>query len=227
MTTQFKICGLRDARHAIFAAELGAHFLGFVFVDGVRRQLTPQRAAEIISEYRRDGRSEGPKVVGLFANQPIDFVNDVAALCALDFAQLCGDETPEYWEQVNPAIIKQIKVRTDTEDVSDRDEAIAITQSRVDDVLTLGHMALLDAYEPGQLGGTGTTFDWSIAAAVARDSAIVLAGGLSPDNVDLAITKVAPWGVDVSSGVESEPGKKDFGLMKSFVEAVQKAEFLT
>jgi phosphoribosylanthranilate isomerase len=210
---KLKICGLREVEHALVAAESGADFLGFVFVEGVRRQLTPERGAEIIAGYRKKQGPGGPRLVGLFANQPVDFVNRVAADCGLDYAQLCGDERPDYWERIEPGIIKQIKVRPGIADAIER------TRARVDEVIAAGHRALLDAYEPGHLGGTGTSFDWSIARAIASDREIVLAGGLTPDNVGEAITRVAPWGVDVSSGVETD-GVKDDSKIRAFAAAV-------
>ncbi len=212
--TRLKICGLREVEHALVVAEAGAEFLGFVFVEGVRRQLTPERGAEIIAGYRKKQGLGGPKLVGLFANQPADFVNRVAADCGLDYAQLCGDERPEYWERIEPGIIKQIKVRPGIADAIER------TNSQVDEVIAAGHRPLLDAYEPGHLGGTGTSFDWSIARAIASDREVVLAGGLTPDNVEKAITTVAPWGVDVSSGVETD-GVKDEAKIRAFAAAVR------
>ncbi len=215
--TRLKICGLRESGHALVAAESGADYLGFVFVEGVSRQLTPECGAEIIAEFRSECGSDGPKLVGLFANQPADFVNRVAADCGLDYAQLCGDERPEYWSQVATGIIKQIKVRVDGDD---RDAAIARTVVRVDEVLAAGHRALLDAFEPGHLGGTGRSFDWAIAKAVAHDRQVVLAGGLTPENVEEAIATVVPWGVDVSSGVETD-GTKDESKIRAFAAAVR------
>ena len=214
--THLKICGLRDPRHALVAAEAGADLLGFVFVEGVRRQLTPEQGAEIIAQYRSAHGSGGPKLVGLFANQSADFVNQVAADCGLDFAQLCGDERPDYWDRVTPGIIKQIKVRP----ANSVDETTRQTLERVDEVIAAGHRALLDAYEPGQLGGTGTSFDWAIARAIAEQRDIVLAGGLTPENVAEAITTVGPWGVDVSSGVETD-GIKDEAKIRAFATAVR------
>lgn len=223
--TRLKICGLREAKHALAAADSGADYIGFVFVEGVRRRLIPARGAEIISQYRieRDRREQGPNgpgLVGLFANQPVDFVNEVVERCGLDYAQLCGDEPPGYWDQVQTKIIKQIKVRIDGPAL---DEAVERTKKRVDEVLSAGHRALLDAYEPGALGGTGTAFDWSIAKAVAHDREVVLAGGLTPENIGEAIATVSPWGVDVSSGVETD-GIKDEARIRAFAAAVRAAD---
>ena len=111
--TLFKICGLRDPDSAVVAAESGASFLGFVFVEGVRRQLLPEQGAQVISNYRKALGSEGPKLVGLFANQPADFIDSVAKLCRLDYAQLCGDEPPDFWSELSIPVIRQVKVRDD------------------------------------------------------------------------------------------------------------------
>ena len=212
--TSLKICGLSQADDALLAAELGADFLGFVFVPGVRRQLSEERAKAIIQEYRGRMSGGGPRLVGLFANQTVADVNRTVGICGLDLAQLCGDEPPEFWEQVEAPIIRQIKVREE----ASRDETVATVMRNIDEVVSRGHMALLDSHERGSLGGTGLTFDWSIAAEVASHSDFLLAGGLTPDNVDTAIEAVSPWGVDVSSGVEtngSERRKEDRCLCRA------------
>jgi phosphoribosylanthranilate isomerase len=240
--TRFKICGLRDPRHAIAAADSGASFLGFVFVHGVRRQLTEQQAAAIIAEYRRQRGQGGPKLVGLFADQPLDEVNRIVKACSLDYAQLCGDEPPGYWPQVAVPIIKQIKVRTSPSPLEgeglraatprrgrgyqgkeDMDAIIEHTLRRAEQVLAVGHKVLLDSYEPGHLGGTGRTFDWAVAREVAKRHDVVLAGGLTPDNVERAVGTVHPWGVDVSSGVETG-GVKDESKIRAFADAVRHAD---
>lgn len=198
--TRFKICGLRDTDNAVVAAESGADFLGFNFVPGARRRLEVDRALDIIREYRRRRGEGGPRLVGLFADQPLDEVDRTIERCGLDLAQLCGDEPPEYWEAVSAPVIKQVKVRDD----GDIAQAIDETLRRVGEVVGSGHMAMLDKYEAGAKGGTGRTFDWSIAAEVARHHDFLLAGGLNPQNVAQAIETVGPWGVDVSSGVETD-----------------------
>ena len=218
--TSFKICGIRDPDSAIVAAESGASMLGFVFVEGVRRQLTPERAAEIIAEFRARRAPAPypahPKLVGLFANQPADFINRVARQCGLDYAQLCGDEPFEFWAQLDIPVIRQIKVRDDLP----RQEAIAATQRGVCEACETGNQALLDKYEPGKLGGTGATFDWTIAREMSNIHSIILAGGLTPDNVANAIRAVRPSSVDVSSGVETD-GVKDHAKIRAFAAAVE------
>jgi phosphoribosylanthranilate isomerase len=186
------------------------------FVPGVRRQITPERAREIIAEVRDSMGNEGPRLVGLFANQPIDEVNDIVRRCGLDMAQLCGDEPPDYWERVEADVMKQIKVR---------DDSLADTLSSVESVVRAGHIAMLDRYEKGALGGTGRTFDWDIAQRIAERYPVVLAGGLTPDNVARAIAEVSPWAVDVSSGVETD-GDKDPVKIRRFTSEVTRADGL-
>ena len=229
--TRFKICGIRDLSSALVAAEVGAELLGFVFVEGVRRQLQPDEGAKIIAEFRRSVRSriksgtgselvEGrlPKIVGLFANQSPQFVNDVTRLCGLDHLQLCGDEPPEMWDLLDARVIRQVKVREDLPRKQSLEEACR----KVEEALDAGHRVLLDKHEAGQLGGTGIVFDWSLARDIAKDYRVSLAGGLTPDNVAEAIDTVRPWAVDVSSGVETN-GVKDPAKIGAFAAAVRAA----
>ena len=213
--TRLKICGLRDPDNALVAVESGADFLGLNFVPGVRRQIPPERGCEIVGRVRASTEGDGPRLVGLFADQPLDEVNDIVRRCGLDLAQLCGDEPPEYWARVEADVIKQIKVR---------DDSLEDTLSSVERVVQAGHIAMLDRYEKGAQGGTGHTFDWGIAQKVAERFPVVLAGGLTPDNIARAIVEVGPWGVDVSSGVEQSAGKKDYDLMHRFIDAVHRAD---
>ncbi len=217
--TRFKICGLRDAPNSLVAAESGADFLGFNFVEGVRRQLEPSEGDEVISEFRMSFDGDAmPKIVGLFANQTAEFVNGVAHRCGLDYAQLCGDEPPEFWNDLAVPVIRQVKVREDLW----RSDAVSAATRQVAEALDAGHMALLDKHQPGALGGTGKTFDWNIAREVAPDHAVLVAGGLHPQNVAEAIRIAAPWGVDVSSGVETG-GVKDAEKIRAFASAVKRA----
>ncbi len=217
--TRLKICGLRDVGSALVAAGAGADFLGFVFVPCARRQLTVEEAKAVIDGYRRCRGSEGPRLVGLFADQPIEVVNHTVECCGLDFAQLCGNEPPEYWQEVGARVIKQVKVR----EHGAVEGAVAETLARVKEIVCRGHIALLDKYEAGSPGGTGRSFDWTIAREVAKRHDIVLAGGLSPENVGRAIRMVGPWAVDVSSGVESE-GVKDPRKIRAFAGQVARAD---
>ena len=220
--TRFKICGLRDSASAMAAAKSGADLLGFVFVEGVRRQLLPEIGLAVISEFRDSMDGGGPAIVGLFANQPAEFVNRVARLCALDYAQLCGGEPPEMWERLEVPIIRQVKVREDLP----RACALDMMNRQVEEALRAGHHVALDKHEAGRLGGTGSTFDWNLALGVASRNRALLAGGLTPDNVGDAIRVARPWGVDVSSGVETG-GVKDAAKIRAFAEAVRSADRLS
>lgn len=215
--TKFKICGLRDADNALAAAEAGADFLGLNFVPGVRRQITTEQAGAIVERLRAE-LERVPPLVGLFANQPLDEVNDIVGQCGLDLAQLCGDEPKGYWGQVGAPVMRQIKVRDDVP----TDAAVETATRQIEEVIGSGCTPMLDKFERGHLGGTGRTFDWRVAGELAGRYDLVLAGGLTPDNVARAISEVGPWCVDVSSGVETG-GVKDAAKILRFAEEVRKA----
>ena len=202
--TKLKICGLRDVGNAVAAAEAGADFLGFNFVPGARRRLEVEDARNIIREYRRLRGNGGSRLVGLFAGQPLEEVESTVESCGLDMVQLCGDERPEYWDLLSMPAIVQVKVREQRA----LSEAVSDTSLLVGEAVDHGQMALLDKYEAGVKGGSGRSFDWSIAEAIAKGHDFLLAGGLTPENVGGAVKTVHPWGVDVSSGVETD-GIKD------------------
>ena len=214
--TQFKICGLRDADNALVAADAGADFLGFAFVPGVRRQLLLDDARAVIDELRRRCDGTPPRLVGLFADQPADEVNSTVAACGLDLVQLCGRESRDYMRLIPTPVVKMVKVR----DEDGLEEATSRTIRDADELAADGHRVQLDKYEAGAKGGTGRTFDWRVAARVAERHDIMLAGGLNPENVRRAIDVVSPWGVDVSSGVETD-GVKDPARIRAFAAAVK------
>lgn len=200
-----KICGITNAADGIVAAEAGADLLGFVFCDESPRYITPEAAAQII-------RQLPPFVVkvGLFVNAPEEDVMRAITVCGLDMLQFHGNETPEYCRQFGLMTIKAFRIR-------DAGSLDALEKYPTD-------AWLLDAYTPGKLGGTGEVFDWDLAiAARGRGRPIFLAGGLNPDNVAEAVRRVRPYGVDVSSGVESAPGKKDQAKVRAFVRAAKAA----
>ena len=212
--TGIKICGLRDVEAALTAADSGADFLGFAFVPGVRRQLTLEQGRAVISRVAAELGADCPALTGLFANQAVDEVNHIIEECSLEYAQLCGSERPDYWDQIRASVIKQVRVKPD--------DSAESTLARVREISVQGRRAQLDAYERGALGGTGRSFDWNVAARVSQEYDIVLAGGLSADNVADAIRQVRPWMVDVSSGVEAN-GVKDPTKIREFARAVQSA----
>lgn len=199
---KIKICGITNLEDALAAVAAGADALGFVFHPKSPRHIFPEQAKAII-------RLLPPFVqtVGLFVDESTETVNAVADQCGLDIIQLHGDDTPEYCETINRRIIKAFRVKAIT-------CLEPMQQYRV-------AACLLDAWSPSAHGGTGRTFNWEIAACAAQAGRIILAGGLTPDNVAEAIGKVAPYGVDVSSGVESAPGKKDHALVAAFIQAAR------
>jgi phosphoribosylanthranilate isomerase len=200
-----KICGITNLADGLAAAEAGADALGFVFCAQSPRLIAPESAAEII-------RQLPPYVVkvGLFVNAPEDDVLHTIAVCGLNVLQFHGDESPEYCLQFGLMTMKAFRIR---------------------DAESLNHLEkyptdawLLDAYTPGKLGGTGHAFDWSLAVeARGRGRPIFLAGGLNPGNVAEAVRQVRPYGVDVSSGVEAAPGRKDHDKVRAFIRAAKSA----
>ena len=214
-TTRIKICGLRSAEAAIVASNSGADFLGFNFVDGVRRQLQPEQGVQIISDYKR-GRdhSQAPGLVGLFRNQNATWVNGTAAQAGLDYVHLCGNEDDEYLAQMNLPIFRQVRVRQGTT----REELDTLVAPHLD----ADRVVVLDRYDRDTPGGSGLSFDWATAEGVANRDNVLLAGGLNPENVQSAIAQLSPWGVDVSSGVETD-GVKDPDRIRAFISAVRNA----
>lgn len=215
---EFKICGLRSLEHALAAADAGASLLGFVFVPGVRRRIPVEQACSIIQAVREQRGSSCPRIVGLFANQPLQEVNRTVQRCSLDFAQLCGDEPPDYWDNVDAWVMRQVKV----DDGLPPKTAVSTALNEIEEVVNRLHLTLLDKRLKGALGGTGHTFDWGIASEIARRHPVFLAGGLAPDNVRQAIDTVRPWGVDVSTGVETD-GVKDTAKIAAFAKMVRAA----
>ncbi len=215
---EFKICGMRSLEHALAAADAGASLLGFVFVPGVRRQVSVEQAREVISSARELRGANCPRIVGLFANQPLQEVNKIVKQCDLNFVQLCGDEPPDYWDNVDAWVMRQVKV----DDSLPRKTAVSTALNEIEEVVNRLHLTLLDKRMKGALGGTGHTFDWGIASEIARRHPVFLAGGLAPDNVRQAIETVRPWGVDVSTGVETD-GIKDTAKIAAFARIVSAA----
>ena len=215
---EFKICGLKSLEHALAAADAGASLLGFVFVPGVRRQVSVEQARDVIWRTRELRGANCPRIVGLFANQPLREVNKIVKQCDLDFAQLCGDEPPDYWDNVDAWVMRQVKV----DDSLPGETAVSTALGEIEEVVNRLHLTLLDKRLKGALGGTGHTFDWGIASEIARRHPVFLAGGLAPDNVRQAIDTVRPWGVDVSTGVETD-GVKDTTKIAAFAKMVRAA----
>ncbi|HEV2209863.1 MAG TPA: phosphoribosylanthranilate isomerase [Verrucomicrobiae bacterium] len=205
MSVIVKICGLTNEADALAAANAGADALGFVFYESSPRHVSVERAREIVR------RLPAPVVkVGVFVNAPEELVLRALSECGLNLLQFHGDEPPEYCSQFGIMSMKAFRIR----DAASL-EAVALYPTDA---------WLLDAYSAEVVGGTGATFNWELARTVqGRGRPIFLAGGLTPENVATAIQQVQPYGVDVSSGVETSPGKKDQQKVEAFIHAAKGA----
>ena len=198
MNVRVKICGITNSEDAHAAVEYGADALGFVFAKSPR-QITKEQARDIIAELP-------PFVspVGVFADEKADMIKEICDFCGIQTVQLHGNEQPSYLKELEGyKLIKAFRVKEE------------------DDLKQLAnykpHAFLLDSYVKGVMGGTGVSFNWEIARQAHKYGTIILSGGLTPKNVKEAIQMVKPYAVDVSSGVESSPGKKDKSLLKRFI----------
>ena len=214
-STRIKICGIRDKTHALAAVEAGADFVGLVFVPS-QRQVSPAQAREIASAVKRS--SKITKVVGVFVNAPSSQVNELADFCALDWVQLSGDESWEYCREVAKPVIKAIRI-----DRQSPEELYAELSAGSKLLPAQEFITLLDSRVEGKYGGTGESFDWNLVQKVAKGFPVIIAGGLDSKNVARLIEIVAPWGVDVSSGVETG-GVKETSKIEAFIGAVRKAD---
>lgn len=214
-----KICGIGAPADACAAAAAGADYIGMVFVPERRRRITPGDAREIVDAVRALG-VPAPRMVGLFADQPLAEVNDTIARCGLDAVQLCGRESAEYAAGVDGQTIKVIHVPASANAPDD----IPGLAERIHEYDAAGCLVTLDRLVEGVQGGTGLSFNLEVAASLSRrGSPFLLAGGLTPANVGRAISIVRPWGVDVSSGVETL-GRKDRRKIQRFVTNARDAD---
>ena len=218
-----KICGITNLVDALVAVEAGADYLGFIFYPESKRAITPQAAQAIVEVLRLEG--DCPFLVGVFVNETAERMADILDMCDLDFAQLSGEEVPALigepdspifgvaYKALRPASLTEAEV--DAEWFLPPNYEAEIKRQRGDG----GRPSILiDTFHPTLRGGTGETGDWSISAKLAQDiPGLMLAGGLTADNVAEAVRQVQPYGVDVASGVEASPGKKDHELVRRFV----------
>jgi phosphoribosylanthranilate isomerase len=210
--TKIKICGITNLNDAIAAIEAGADMLGFNFYSKSPRFIDIGLCRGITSRLRN--RYANIVFVGVFVNMPTAEVYATIETCGLALAQLHGDEAPQDITSLNGHAFKAIRL-------SVLSSALASAGNSVSPLLSVDHPALLvDAAVKGVYGGSGVVADWAAAAELSKRFPLLLAGGLTPENVAEAVRQVQPWGVDVASGVEASPGKKDFNKMKRFVEAV-------
>jgi phosphoribosylanthranilate isomerase len=201
---KIKICGITTLDDALAAAQHGADALGFNFYKKSPRHIEPEKAAEIISQL--------PPIilpVGLFVNEREEKVLEIQRLTCIQTLQFHGDESAEFCQRFGSRIIKAFQVK-------DRESIKHMAQYHVG-------AFLLDSYRDGQRGGTGMTFDWHLAVVAKTFGRVILAGGLTPENVAEAVKLVQPYGVDVTSGVEREPGVKDHAKLRKFITEVRRA----
>jgi phosphoribosylanthranilate isomerase len=201
---KIKICGITNLEDAMAAAEDGADALGFIFYKKSPRYVEPSKAAEIIHQLP-------PFItpVAVFVNEREEKIRDIQFTTGIKVLQFHGDERPEFCDRFATRVIKAFQVK---------------------DKESIKHMAhyhvgafLLDSYKDGERGGTGTTFDWHLAVVAKTLGRVVLAGGLTPENVAEAVKLVQPYGVDVAGGVEREKGIKDHAKLKKFITEVRRA----
>lgn len=240
--TLVKICGLRDAATAVETAKAGADFIGLVFAESKRR-VTPQECYDIV-EAIKAGRAQGreatfggpargevsarswfgawaaaieqsaarwrPLIVGVFAGMTAEEVNDIADAAGIDLVQLSGGEDDDFVRRVERPVLRVVHVRE------------GMTADDIEDRFHPGTPAglMLDTGSNAALGGTGEAFDWGLAAEIAPRTPLLLAGGLTPENVAGAVASCEPWGVDVSTGVETE-GVKDIQKIRAFIRAAK------
>ena len=233
-----KICGVTRPEHAEAAIDAGAAFVGLLFAEQSKRRVTVEQAKRIVCAVRGDAPSVsplaltgdgpwfhkcatalneqleegGPLIVGVFANQPVALVNAIAESVGLDLIQLSGTERWDTCLQLHRPVIKTVRTEPGV-------PTAAMRQSLEPG---MAHLLHVDAFVQGEMGGTGVTAAWDVATALACDLPIMLAGGLTPENVEDAIMRVRPWAVDVSSGVESG-GVKDVTLIRAFTKAARAA----
>ena len=201
-STKIKICGITNIEDAQVAANYGADALGFIFYNQSKRYVEPQVAKAIIAQV-----PPFIKTVGVFVNQSLEEIIKIRQEAGIDVAQLHGDENVEFCRSIPFRSIKVIRVKGK----SDLNEVAQYPDQAI----------LFDTYSDEEYGGTGRSFDWEILKGLSLPNKIILSGGLTPDNVLEAVKIVRPYAVDVSSGVEDRPGKKDYMKIKRFIEAIK------
>lgn len=206
MTVQTKICGITNIEDALVAVAAGADAIGFILYRKSPRYIEPMMVKQIVAQLP-------PFVVpvGVFVNEEIKIVRDLMDDCGLALAQLHGEETATYCRELSRPVLKVLRLK-------DRSTFLALAEFQ-------GRAGVrgfvLDACSDEAYGGTGQVIDWSLAREAARAATVILAGGLTPENVRQAVRAVQPYGVDVSSGVEVAPGKKDHEKVRAFLRAVK------
>ncbi len=206
MTPRWKVCGVVDAGVARDAVDAGADAIGFVFYPPSPRAVTAEQAAAIAAELPRETWR-----MGVFVDAPRDEIERTIDTVGLDFVQLSGDERPAAAEGLSRHAFKALRLDSDTTVEEARELAAPFASCTL----------LVDTAVAGEYGGTGRKANWGAAAALARDHRLMLAGGLTADNVAEAIATVEPWAIDVSSGLETKPGRKSSRLIQEFAAVLE------
>lgn len=200
-----KVCGITNAEDASTAVQMGADALGFIFAKSPRR-IRPQKARDIIQRM-----PPFVTTVGVFVDQDLGAIRKIMEFCRLDMVQLHGDESPAFCRKLAPHAVKAFRLK-DAQSL----EPMALYRGKV-------RALLLDTFQEGIAGGTGATFDWRLAReAMDLGMPVILSGGLGPSNIKQAVTMVRPYAVDVNSGIEKSPGKKDPALIRALMEQIQR-----
>lgn len=202
--TKIKICGMTREEDALRAAELGADFIGFIFVPSSPRYVEPERAAAIAARVRE--REKPPRLVGVFQDSSPDYIKEIASITGVDLVQLHGAETDDEIREIGIPCVKTLRVGDTLPDTHATPNAAWL---------------LFDTWDERRSGGTGRRFDWSLLALYERSKPFFLSGGLNPDNIVAAISLVRPDAIDLATGVESEPGIKDHGKMEKLFERIR------
>ena len=202
LIVKVKICGITNYVDAVAAVDMGADMLGFNFYPESPRFLTPEKAAGIISKL-----PAFVDIAGVFVNAPLEQIQETISRCQLNWVQLHGDEDPEFcklFRTINVRTMKALRIK-EQNDIQQADNYFT-------------DAVLLDAFHPEKYGGTGVSFDWNIIGHIGKR--VFLAGGINPDNAAAAV-KLGVYGIDICSGIEAEPGRKDHNKMKELFENIR------
>lgn len=208
--TRVKVCGITSLEDARFLSGAMADYLGFIFHEPSPRSIDPARAGAIINWI------EGPETVGVFVNHPLDELNEIVRQCGLDMVQLHGTESPDYCHLIEQPVIKVIHV--------EEGDSVESVVDRANSYLDAADYLMFDHRVGDTWGGTGTPFNWAVLETVSRELPIFLSGGLNPDNIADAVRTVRPFAVDVNSGLELEPGVKDYDKVDRFFDRMRELE---
>ncbi len=221
--TKVKICGITNLEDAVEACERGADLLGFIFIGGTPRAVDSGTAKGVIDGLGR--HRESVSTVGLFKDEEIDVVAGTVAECGLDLVQLHGGEKPAYCSELKKTLEEKDHPRVKIIKVFKVGDDILPVGAYIPDDYMDAEFFVFDTYHPEVAGGSGERFDWEVLAREKEKirKPFFIAGGLAPENVAEAVSAVRPYGVDVSSGVEKAPGKKDKDKIKEFIENAKKA----